>query len=187
MSCGGLQVRSISRTRDSMSCKSASNAVALIIVAGMIVVLLLLLSRSFGSALLSVGACSWLDSLAASSSGSSGENARVLRAVSLEDPILVLVLPSCAAVAAADVSVVVVFVVGLVSLLACPVTRLDSLLVDVVCLLFSNRVFGLRLVSDWASVGINQMNEMRIRVEHGQYCLGKIKNGQGSLVVRGGV
>ena len=51
MSCGGLQVRSISRTRDSMSCKSASNAVALIGVAVMIVVLLLLVSRSFGSAL----------------------------------------------------------------------------------------------------------------------------------------
>ena len=57
------------------------------------------------------------------------QRSRVLRTVSLvrEDPRLVLLSPSFAApAAAAVVSVVVVFVVGLLSLLASPVTRLGS-------------------------------------------------------------
>ena len=147
----------------------------------------------------SVGSCSSSDSLrvdsssagsisslsiAASSAVLAGEK-RVLRTVSLvrEDPRLVLLSPSfaAAAAAAAVVSVAVVFIVGLFSLLASPVTRLDSSVV-VPCVRFSDRVFGLRLVSDWASSGINQINEMRIRP-----ILGKLKIGQGSLVIRGGL
>ena len=79
---------------------------------------------------------------------------------SQEDPGLVLSSPSIvAAAAAAAVPVVVVFVIGFVSLLASPVTRLEvgSLLVDVVasssstaCLLFSLRVFGLQSMFDRA-------------------------------------
>ena len=130
MSCGGVLFRSISRTQDSMSCKSASNAVALIVVAGMIAVLSLLLSRSFGSAL-SVGAGSSLDSLAASSAGLGGVNRiRCAFSVARYDPGLVLLLsPSVAAVVAAAASVGVVVVGELVLLLASPVTRL-GLVVD---------------------------------------------------------
>ena len=133
ISGGGLVVRSSLKTRVRISCISASKGLV-----GIVAVLLLLLLRL-------VGSCSLSDSLrsvpslsiAASSAGSGGENARVLHAVSvsLEDPRVVLLSPSfAAAAAAAAVSVVV----GLVSLLASPVMRLDSgsVLVDTVCLLF---------------------------------------------------
>ena len=127
MSCGRVLFRSSSRTRESMACRSASNALALIAV-GMIAVLLLLICWSFGSSS-SESLCSVsLLPIAASSAVSVEEN-RVLHMVSLvrEDPCLVLLSVSVAAAVADAVGpVVVVFVGGLVLLLASPVTRLES-------------------------------------------------------------
>ena len=145
-----------------------------------VAVLLLLLCWSFGSVSAVGSASSSLCSVSslpiAATAVSVGEK-RVLRAVPVarKDPGLVLLFsPSVvAAAAAAAVAVVVVVVVGLVSLLASPVTRLDSMLVDTVCLLLSNR--------DWASAGMNQIDEMRIRIQPGA-----IKNWPGIVDCPGG-
>ena len=124
MSCGSLQFRSRPRRRENMSWRSASITVAGTV--AMLLILLLFWSVGFRTASASACSVSALPITASSAVDPFGGKRVLCGSVGTA----LLSSPSRAAAATAAAVVVVVFSEGLVLLLAVPVMRLGSFVVD---------------------------------------------------------